>query len=371
MDLWYRLCGPGQDAGVRKALALAGARPLGDGLLPPSGQLILAPSGGPPLTATTLLAMLQTHLQRGATVTLALPAGQEPVGLEGAPIAQVPMPAVADLGRLGPEAHLFLDDPARLWDWARVQGAPVGLWRQTGETETDSRRDRIARLVAAGVAVLDPMTTWVDTATEVAAGATLLPFTTIEGACVIGPGCRIGPGTHLRASRLGRGVHIWYSVVEEADLGDGVEIGPYAHLRPGCVLETGVRVGNFVEVKNARVGAHARLPHHAYMGEVDIGAGANIGAGAVVVNYDGRRKRRARIGAGAMVGCNANVIAPAVIGENGYVAAGSSITEDVPEGGLALARGRQHNVEGWVARRLGPGTASGIEAPAGSGSHVP
>ncbi len=368
MDLWYHLVGPEQAGGPRLALALAGARPLEADPLPAAGHLIFAPAGIADLTAATLLGLLQCHLRRGAAVTMALPEGQEAVGLEGGPPAEGPVLAVADLGRVGPEARRFLTDPARLWDWARARGHPVALWRRTGGAAADSREDRLAQLVADGVAILDPATTWVDTAADVAPGATLLPFTMIEGACTVGPGCRIGPGSHVRGSRLGRDVHIWYSVVEEAELGDGVEIGPYAHLRPGCVLAAGVRVGNFVELKNARVGARARLPHHTYMGEVDIGAAANIGAGAVVVNYDGRRKRRARIGAGAMVGCNANVIAPAAIGENGYVAAGSSITEDVPEGGLALARGRQHKVAGWVARRLGPGTASGIEPPEPAGS---
>ena len=367
MDVWYRLLGTSPSAEARKAAALAGARPLADAPVPLAGHVLLIPAGTPAPDSATLLALLQAHRQRRAAVTLALPDGEAAVGLEGGPAVPETALAVADLARIGPDGVALLEDPTRLADWVRSLGKPVTLWRRGGHAEppapSSDRESCLARLAAAGVTIVDPVTTWVDPHAEIASEATILPFTMIEGTCVVGPGCRIGPGSHIRDSRLGQRVQVWFSVVEEARLGDGVQIGPYAHLRPGCELGDGVRVGNFVELKNAKVGAHARLPHHTYMGEVDIGAAANIGAGAVVVNYDGRKKRRARIGDGAMVGCNANVIAPAEVGENGYVAAGSTITDDVPSGALALGRGIQKNFDGWVERKLGPGNASGIRAP--------
>jgi UDP-3-O-[3-hydroxymyristoyl] glucosamine N-acyltransferase len=368
MDLWYHLIGQDSGTGARRAAALAGARPLPGKALPAAGDLLLLPAGDAGLDSGTLLALVQAHRQLGAVVTLAVPADEAPAGLEGGPALDGPVLAAADLGRLGPEAARFLDNPGGLAEWVRNLGRPVALWRRSGpgapaDDEPLTREVWLGQLAAAGVIIVDPATTWVDTKAEVARGATILPFTMVEGHSVVGPGCRVGPGSHIRESRLGQGTRVWFSVIEESDLGRDVEVGPYAHLRPGCVLGPGVRVGNFVELKNAKVGPYARLPHHTYMGEVDIGTAANIGAGAVVVNYDGRKKRRTRIGAGAMVGCNSNLIAPAAIGDNGYVAAGSTITEDVPGGALAVSRGQPTVIEGWVARRLGPGRASGIRTP--------
>lgn len=215
------------------------------------------------------------------------------------------------------------------------------------------RRRHIEALLASGVTVLDPAATYVDPACQVAAGACLLPFTVLEGACEVGAGCRVGPGAHLRDSRLGAGGRVWYSVVESSVLGEGCTVGPYAHLRPGCSVGDHVRIGNFVEIKNAAVGAGAKLPHHTYMGEVDIGPGTNIGAGAVVVNYDGVEKRRASIGARAMLGCNANLIAPASVADDAFVAAGTTVTEDVTAGALCVGRPRQTLVPGWVSRHYG------------------
>jgi acyl-[acyl carrier protein]--UDP-N-acetylglucosamine O-acyltransferase len=360
MELWYHLIGAEAGSRAHTAAALAGAQPLPGGALPGAGDLLLVPGSDASIGSDTLLQLLQAHHQRRSALTLAVPEGQEPIGLEGGPVPPEPALAAVDLGRLGSETARFLDSPGALAEWARGLGHPVVIWRWDGGTAVPSRQAWLAELAAAGVIIADPATTWVDTHAEIARGTVILPLTMIEGHSVIGPGCRIGPGSHVRESHIGQGCRVWFSVIEESDLGRGVEVGPYAHLRPGCTLEAGVRVGNFVELKNAHVGADARLPHHSYMGEVDIGAAANIGAGAVVVNFDGRSKRRAKIGDGAMVGCNSNVIAPAAIGENGYVAAGSTITEDVPSGALAVGRGRQQNVDGWVERRLGPGRASGI-----------
>jgi acyl-[acyl carrier protein]--UDP-N-acetylglucosamine O-acyltransferase len=378
MDLFFRIVGESPEGQAAAAAAALGALPLPPGgPLPTSGTLLVLPAW-PPLPGQALEGLLRVHRRQPHPLTVALGAGSDALGLEGGPVAAGAALAV-ELAEFGEAARA---EPGQILALARARGLPVQYWRlpepQAAPLEpppvptprSDPPPAEMAGWVhagtlrlPAGVHVLDPATTWVDPRATVHPGAVLLPFTVIEGVCLVGPGCRIGPGSHLRDSQLGRDVRVWYSVVEESRLGDGVEVGPFAHLRPGCDLAAGVRIGNFVELKNARVGAMARLPHHAYMGEVDIGPAANIGAGAVVVNYDGRRKRRARIGAGAMVGCNSNIVAPAAVGDNGYVAAGSTVTEDVPPGALSVARGRQTNVEGWVERRLGPGTASGIPLP--------
>jgi bifunctional UDP-N-acetylglucosamine pyrophosphorylase/glucosamine-1-phosphate N-acetyltransferase len=142
-----------------------------------------------------------------------------------------------------------------------------------------------------------------------------------------------------------------HSVIEDSEVGDDAVVGPMAHLRPGCRLEGGVRVGNFVEVKNSRLGPGVKADHLAYIGDADVGAGASFGCGAITVNYDWEAKHRTSVGDGATIGCNANLIAPVKVGEGAAVAAGSTVTQEVPPDALAVGRARQRNVEGWRARR--------------------
>lgn len=217
------------------------------------------------------------------------------------------------------------------------------------------RERTLERLLAGGVTIVDPATTYVDDRAQIGADTVLMPMTFIEGRCSVGRFCRIGPGAHLRSSRLGERVQVLHSLVEESDLGDGTQVGPYSHLRPGTSLAVGVHVGNFAELKNASVGPASKVPHHSYLGDVEIGAGVNVGAGTVTVNYDGAAKHRTRVGDRAFLGCNANLVAPVDVGPGAYVAAGSTLTEDVAAGALAVARARQVVKAGWVERRFGRG----------------
>jgi bifunctional UDP-N-acetylglucosamine pyrophosphorylase/glucosamine-1-phosphate N-acetyltransferase len=197
------------------------------------------------------------------------------------------------------------------------------------------RRRINERHLAAGVTLVDPATTYLDVDVEIG------PDTLIEPGCVIQ-----GP------SRLGARVHVKpYCVIESSQLDDDVTVGPCAHLRPGTRLRRGARVGNFVEVKNTDFGEGAKADHLSYIGDADVGAGASFGCGSITVNYDGRDKHRTTVDAGAFVGCNSNLIAPVRVGEQAYVAAGSTVTHDVPPGALGVARARQRNVEGWRERR--------------------
>jgi bifunctional UDP-N-acetylglucosamine pyrophosphorylase/glucosamine-1-phosphate N-acetyltransferase len=159
-------------------------------------------------------------------------------------------------------------------------------------------------------------------------------------------------GAWLRDTQVADGATIEpYSVLDGATIGRGCRVGPFARLRPGAVLAEGARVGNFVEVKNTRLGAGAKANHLAYLGDAEVGAGANVGAGVVTCNYDGVAKHPTEIGAGAFVGSDTMLVAPVVVGERATTAAGSIITRDVPAGALGVGRVRQRNVEGWAARR--------------------
>jgi bifunctional UDP-N-acetylglucosamine pyrophosphorylase/glucosamine-1-phosphate N-acetyltransferase len=180
----------------------------------------------------------------------------------------------------------------------------------------------------------------------------------------IGQDCVIEPGVVITGhSVLGEGVHVKAGcVIEESRLEDDVVIGPSAHLRPGSHLGAGVKIGNFVEIKNSTLGPGAKAAHLGYIGDADVGAGVNFSCGAIVVNYDGYQKTRSTIGEGAFIGCNANLVSPVTIEPQAFVAAGSTITRDVPRDALAVARDRQRNIEGWVARKEGRAPARSLPA---------
>jgi bifunctional UDP-N-acetylglucosamine pyrophosphorylase/glucosamine-1-phosphate N-acetyltransferase len=207
-------------------------------------------------------------------------------------------------------------------------------------------------LQAAGVTLLDPSRTWVDPRARVGRDTVLYPGVLVEGPSVIGEECLVRSGCRLVDVVLGRGVEIKdLSVIEESRLGDGASAGPFAHLRPGAILEPGAKVGNFVEVKKSRVGRGTKALHLTYLGDATIGPGCNIGAGTITCNYDGVRKNPTTLEAGVFIGSDTQLIAPVRVGKGAYVAAGTTVTEDVPAGALAVGRARQRNVLGWVERR--------------------
>ena len=146
-------------------------------------------------------------------------------------------------------------------------------------------------------------------------------------------------------------IKIQFSVVEESEIGENVNIGPYSHIRPKCIIESHVTIGNFAEIKNCVIKSGAKVHHHSYLGDSFIGSDVNIGAGVVTVNYDGFKKHHTIIEEGAFIGCNANLIAPLRVGKDAFIAAGSTVYHDVPDESLAIARERQINKDGWVAKR--------------------
>jgi len=190
-----------------------------------------------------------------------------------------------------------------------------------------------------GVTIVDPATTYLDADVEIGRDTVIEPNCVIQGATRIGERCHVKPNC----------------VIESSELGDDVEIGPSAHLRPDNRIGDGCRIGNFVELKNSAVGPGVKVDHLSYVGDAVVGAGASFGCGSITVNYDWRAKHRTVVGEGAVIGCNVNLVAPVSVGRNASVAAGSTITKDVPEGSLALSRDRgQKHVEGWSERKRPP-----------------
>jgi bifunctional UDP-N-acetylglucosamine pyrophosphorylase/glucosamine-1-phosphate N-acetyltransferase len=177
---------------------------------------------------------------------------------------------------------------------------------------------------------------------------------TLRGATSIGAGCEIGPQTTITDSALGERVKALHSFVCEATVESGASLGPFAYLRPGAHIGEGAKIGTFVEVKNSSVGPGAKVPHLSYLGDADVGANSNIGAGNITANYDGRRKHRTTIGDGVKTGVDTSFVAPVSVGDGAYTGAGSVIGEDVPDGALGVSRSKQVNVEGYAERKEKP-----------------
>jgi bifunctional UDP-N-acetylglucosamine pyrophosphorylase/glucosamine-1-phosphate N-acetyltransferase len=186
---------------------------------------------------------------------------------------------------------------------------------------------------------------------EIAADARIEPGTSLRGATAVGSGSTVGPLTTLIDTRLGEGVAVPHSYLVECEVLDGCNVGPFAYLRPGAHLEPGAKAGTFVEVKNSRIGKGAKVPHLAYVGDADVGAGSNLGAGTITANYDGFRKNRTTIGEGVRIGVDTMLIAPVEVGDAAYTGAGAVIKKDVPEGALAVSENDQRNIEGYAARK--------------------
>ncbi|MEV0646786.1 bifunctional UDP-N-acetylglucosamine diphosphorylase/glucosamine-1-phosphate N-acetyltransferase GlmU [Phytomonospora sp. NPDC050363] len=223
-------------------------------------------------------------------------------------------------------------------------------------------------LMRSGVTMDDPATTWVDVTAEVAADVTIRPNVQLKGRTVIAAGSEIGPDSTLTDTIVGEGASVVRAHTLGASVGAKASVGPFAYLRPDAELAERAKVGTFVEVKNSRVGEGSKVPHLSYVGDATIGVEANIGAGTIVANYDGMAKHRTRIGDAVFVGSDSVLIAPVSIADGSYVAAGSAVDKDVPSGSLGVARGRQRNIEGWVARSR-PGTKTAKAAERAAGEH--
>lgn len=203
-----------------------------------------------------------------------------------------------------------------------------------------------------GVTLIDSNNTYISSDAVIGNDTIIYPGTVIEGATTIGSDCVIGPHTTLKDSEVGNGTSIHQSTVHNSKIGNDVAIGPFAHIRPDSVIGNDVRVGNFVEIKKSIFGDGSKASHLSYIGDAEVGADVNLGCGSITVNYDGENKFKTVIGDGAFIGCNSNLVAPVTVGEGAYVAAGSTITDNVPAKALSIARARQVNKQDYVERML-------------------
>ncbi|RLB58870.1 MAG: UDP-N-acetylglucosamine diphosphorylase/glucosamine-1-phosphate N-acetyltransferase [Deltaproteobacteria bacterium] len=271
--------------------------------------------------------------------------------------------ALARLGRGNAQGEYYLTD---LLELARRRGLAVRALERPGarrilgvndrlqlaEAERELNRRLCARLQRRGVTIEDPASTWLGPRVSVGRDSVIRPGCYLRGEVKIGPRCRLGPGAVLSDCRLAADVEVGaWCVLDSCRVESGARLGPFARLRPGARIGRGARVGNFVEVKNSRLGPGAKANHLTYLGDADIGEGANVGAGTITCNYDGVHKHRTVIGAGAFIGSNTELVAPVTVGRDAVVGAGTTVTSDVPDEALAVSRVRQKNLPGYRRRR--------------------
>jgi len=248
-------------------------------------------------------------------------------------------------------------------------GQTVTAFRTNDFTEIFGINDRVALAQAEkimqqrinekhmrnGVTIIDPDHTYIDATVEVGQDTVIYPGTMVKGNTVIGTDCNIGPNSEILNCDIGNRTSIRQSVTHDSKIGSDVQIGPFAHIRPQSLIHDDVRIGNFVEIKKTEFGKKSKASHLSYIGDANVGSNVNIGCGSITVNYDGVKKFKTIIKDGAFIGCNSNLIAPVEIGEGAYVAAGSTITDNVPGDSLSIARARQVNKENYVKNRMKKG----------------
>lgn len=198
-----------------------------------------------------------------------------------------------------------------------------------------------------GVSFVDETNAYIDEEVTIGSGTVIEPNVCLKGKTAVGKNCVIGFGSQLTDAQIADGVNIAHSVITESFVDEGTNVGPFAYIRPNCRVGKHVKVGDFVELKNSNIGDGTKIAHLTYIGDADVGRNINFGCGTVIVNYDGQNKFRTVIEDDAFIGCNSNLVAPVTVGKGAFTAAGSTITDDVPEEALAIARARQVVKTGW------------------------
>ncbi len=272
------------------------------------------------------------------------------------------LPALAAVGNDNAQGEYYLPDVLAI---LRAQAMRVSALCVDDVDETLGVNDRVQlsqvrsvaqrriaqALMLGGATIVDPAGTVIDADVSLALDTRIEPGCALRGATAVGEGSVIGPHTTLIDTVVGRGCAVVHSYAVGATLADGVSVGPFAYLRPGAVLRDGAKAGTFVEIKNSEVGARSKVPHLSYIGDATIGEDTNLGASTITANYDGREKHRTTIGDRVHTSVDTTLVAPVEIGDDGYTGAGSVITDDVPGGGLGIARPRQTNIDGYAARK--------------------
>lgn len=218
--------------------------------------------------------------------------------------------------------------------------------------EMEARRiERNLEYLDAGVVFIDLKAVYIDEGVRIGKGTVIYPCVVLEGNVEIGENCTIGQNTRIKDSIIGNGTSIQSSVILESKVGNETSVGPFAYLRPNSEIGSHCKVGDFVEIKNSKLDDGAKAAHLTYVGDSDVGKKVNLGCGVVFVNYDGSKKYRSVVEDGAFIGCNVNLVSPVHVGKDAYVAAGSTITNDVEDGALYVARSKGKSIEGWVEKR--------------------
>ena len=392
---WAMTVVQAEQRGTGHAVRIALAEVRAQGIPIDHAPVVVLTADTPLLTGDTLISLLDEHQRSGAVATVLTASVDDPTGYgrvlrneAGAVSAIVEHKDASERQRAVTEVNsgmyafsaTHLDAALRKITTNNAQGEEyltdvLGVLDSDGMTISASMcsdhrqilgvndrvqlaeaaaimRDRInAQWMRSGVSILDSATTWLDVDVEIAPDAVILPNTTVRGPSSIAAGARIGPGTTLASCEVGEGASVIHTWAELAVIGAQASVGPFTYLRPGAVLGDNAKAGAYVEIKNSRIGDGAKVPHLSYVGDADIGAGTNIGAATVFVNYDGVAKHRTVVGEQVRIGSDTMLVAPVTVGDGAYTAAGSVITEDVPPGAMAVGRARQRNVEGWVQRK--------------------
>ena len=270
--------------------------------------------------------------------------------------------ALKDLDNNNAQGEYYITDVIKIM---KQKGLSIGIYKtmqseeimgvnnklQLSQAEAIMRKRINANHMINGVTLIDPLNTYIEPGVRIERDTTILPGCILEGKTTISEDCTIGPNSRIKDSEIGAGVSVQNSIVLESTVGEGTSIGPFAYIRPGNRIGKHARIGDFVEMKNSNLGDYSKASHLAYVGDADVGNNVNLGCGVVFVNYDGKNKNRSAVGDNCFVGCNVNIVAPVVIKENSYVAAGTTVVKDVPEESLAIGRARQENKEGWVKKQ--------------------
>ena len=222
---------------------------------------------------------------------------------------------------------------------------------QLAEVEAILRKRINNKHLENGVTIIDPNTTYIGIDVEIDQDTIIYPGNVLEGNTVIGKNCMLYPNSRINNSVIGEDVEIQSSVILESEIGNNTTVGPFAYIRPQSVIGKNVRIGDFVEIKKSTIGNNTKVSHLTYVGDAEVGEGCNFGCGTVTVNYDGKNKNKTIIGNNSFIGCNTNLISPVTVEDNTYIAAGSTITNNVKSGDLAIARAKQRNIEGWVDKK--------------------
>ena len=228
---------------------------------------------------------------------------------------------------------------------------PIGDEEELRAAQPMCRQKILEKHLNAGVIIVDTNAVYIDPRVEIGAGTTILPGTILQGKTVIGKNCTLGPQAMVRDCVVGDETQINASQINESSIGNHTTVGPFAYVRPNSRIGDHVKVGDFVEIKNSVIGNGTKISHLTYVGDTDCGERVNFGCGTVTTNYDGQRKYRCTIENDAFIGCNTNLVAPVTVGSGSYIAAGSTITEEVPAGSLAIARSKQSVKPGWAEKR--------------------